>query len=467
MGSKRNIKTRNCLAAFLIVLATVGLVSCSNYDEGRISKADPLLNLLNQTYFFEKAPEKLFFGTAVTDSASDQGAEINYLSAFHDGEATYIFFTVTDTGAGLFSKGCNGCDLSLDQYDFLEKTGYNDSRQYDLISYDEDALTATFCVEYIGPLQTEELSFHIYSMTGNQKKINMEFGDVDLYQILNNSAGEFEPESEYTGNGTGFGIYDEKTGQTRTVEMPAFEEGNGDTIYRLKKDAMSFSVEDAEGNHAADITNIGWRNGWLHIQVNPLNSIAWETNFNLKRNNTGELIYSPFNFCFGPVQDGREPNDYYEYVFYVGDLEAENLDCTITFQNEDYRAASLQGDWEIKLSIPDSLVKRLAAEKAVLVGAQELILRRAVISPVNITLFASAKDFPEEDTPTLHRIRPEALDLKILYHDGSSVEIPKNSGRALGNQKGNMFRFIYTAENFDDIAGLEINGVLFSVEEGR
>lgn len=248
-----------------------------------------------------------------TDPIMDLESNEKYLSSFHDGEATYIFFELTDAGANLFSEGCNGNDLSLDQYDFLEKAGYNDSRQYDLISYDEKTQTATFCFEYIGPLQTDDLSFHIYAMTGNQKMINTELKDVDLYEMLSKSTGEFEPETEFIGGSTSFGIFDEKTGESRTVEIPDFDEGNGETVYRLKKDVLSIPVEDTEGNHVADITNIGWRNGWLHVQVNPANSIKWEADFNLKNNKTEELVYSPFNLSFGTAQEEGELDDYYEY----------------------------------------------------------------------------------------------------------------------------------------------------------
>jgi hypothetical protein len=149
----------------------------------------------------------------------------------------------------------------------------------------------------------------------------------------------------------------------------------------------------------------------------------------------------------------------------VGDLTRENLDCSIAFRNSGYRATSLKGDWEIKLSIPDSLLKRLEADKAVPLGDQELLIRRAVISPVNVTLFASRTDVPEERVGWFYNIRPEDLNLKIIYKDGGTAAVPEESGRSHGNQKGEMFRFIHTAENFADISGLEVNGVLFPIEE--
>lgn len=455
----------SCFLAIVLVLTAIGFSGCTNVEEEQEKSKDPVMNLIGQTYFFDKAPEELSFGKAIQDTDSDQGVTIKYLSAFHDGEATYIFFDLTDTGANLFCRGSNGFDFSLDEYDFLEKTGYNDSRQYDLISYDEKTRTATLCVEYIGPLQTEELSFHIYSVTGNQKTINTEFEDVDLYEMLKKTTGEFEPESEFVGGSTGFGIFDEKTGESRTVEMPEFDEGNGDTVYRLKKDALSIPVDDTEGNHVADITNIGWRNGWLHIQLNPENSIKWETNFNLKNNKTGDLIYSPFNLSFGTVQDGEELNDYREYVFYVGDMTEENLDCTIAFIKSAYRATSLKGDWDLTLSIPDSLLKNLEAGKTVPLKDQELLIQRAVISPVNITLFASRKDVPEEYTDRFYGISSTDLNLKIIYQNGKTAEVPNEAGQLIGNQKGNLFRYIYSAENFGEITGLEVNGVLFPVKE--
>jgi len=465
MGEKINKRILGYLLVFILLSTAVGLSGCKNTAKEQEKNVDPIMNLLNQTYFFKGAPKELYFGKASSESFSDQGVTIKYISSFHDGEATYIFFDLTDTGAGLFSKGSNGFDLSVDKYDFLEKAGYNDSRQYDLISYDEKTRTATLCVEYIGPLQTDDLSFHIYSIIGNQKTINVDFEDIDLYEMLSKTAGTFEMENEFVGGGTSFGIIDEQTGESRTVQMPEFDEGNGPSVHRLKKNVLSIPVENSEGNHVADITNIGWRNGWLHVQVNPENSIAWETQFNLKNNRTGDLIYSPFNLSFGIAQDGEELKDYYEFVFYVGDMTKENLDCSIAFRNSVYRATSLKGDWEIKLSIPDSLLKKLEADKAVPVEDQELLIQRAVVSPVNITLFASRKDIAEEHTDWFYSIDPDDLNLKIIYQDGKTATVPKESGGLHGNQKGDLFRFLYTAENFIDITGLEVNGVLFPVEE--
>ncbi len=452
-----------CIMALFAAFTIIGLTSCKDTEKEQGQSADPTMELLRQTNFFKSAPEELYFGKALQESFSDQGVTIKHRAAFHDGEATYIFFDVIDTGAGIFSQGSNGLDFSLDQYDFLEKAGYNDSRLHELISYEEETRTATICVEYIGPLQIEELSFHIYSMTGNQKMINKDFEKVDLYEMLKDKPGEYEPENEYIGGSTSFGVIDEQTGESRTIEMPEFDEGNGTTTYRLKKDVLSIPVEDEEGNHVADITNIGWKNGWLHIQLNPENRFKWETNFNLENNRTEDLVYSPFHLSFGTGPDGEALTDYYEYVFYVGAMTEENLDCSIVFKNSAYRAVTLKGDWEIKLSIPDSLLKRLEADKRVPVDDQQLLIRRAVISPVNITLFASGKDVPEDLAGWFWGISVDDLKLKILYQDGKTAAIPEGSGYIHGNQKGAMFRLKHTAENFEEITGLEVNGVYFPV----
>lgn len=453
-----------CTLALFAAFTIIGLTACTNTGKEQAQSTDPTMELFNQTNFFKSAPEELYFGEASQESFSDQGVTIKHRAAFHDGEATYIFFDVIDEGAGLFSQGSNGYDFSLDQYDFLEKAGYNDSRQYELISYEEETRTATICVEYIGPLQIEELSFHIYSMTGNQKMINTDFENVELYELLKEEEGAFEPENEFQSGSTSFGVMDEKTGESKTVEMPEFDEGDGTTAYRLKKDVLFIPVEDEEGTHVADITNIGWKNGWLHIQINPENRLQWETHFNLKNHKTEELIYSPYYLSFGTAPDGEELTDYYEYVFYVGAMTEENLDCSIVFQNSPYRAVTLKGDWEIKLSISDSLLKRLEADKRVPVDDQELLIRRAVISPVNITLFASGKDVPEDLAGWFRGIRADDLKLKIIYQDGETAAIPEGSGYIHGNQKGELFRLMYTADNFKEITGLEVNGVFFPVE---
>jgi hypothetical protein len=137
-----------------------------NNDGGEASITD----LVNQ--HFKGVPKELFLGKASQGSFSDQGVTVKYLASFSDGEAVHLFFDVADTGAGLFCKGGKGFDFSLDEYDFSDKTGYTDSKVYDVVSYNEKTQTATVYVEYIGPLQNDNLSFHIYSMNGNQKTID-------------------------------------------------------------------------------------------------------------------------------------------------------------------------------------------------------------------------------------------------------------------------------------------------------
>ena len=464
MNNRRN-KPQLLLCAFLTVaLLFTGLTGCKDgTEENKNSGEDNITNLINQSNYFKGAPNELDLGEALQESFSDQGVTAKYLAAFNDGEATYLFFDIIDTGADLFSKGSKGFDFSLNEYDFLEKTGYTDSKIYDVISYDEKTRTATICVEYIGLLQNENISFHIYSMSGNQKMINYTLEDIDLYAELKKTAGEFESEDQFMGSGTGFGIFDEETGETQEVEMPEFEEGNGDSVFRLKTDVLTLPVEDEYGNHIADITNIGWRNGWLHVQINPANNIKWDTNFNLQNKEDGKLLYSPFNISFGSIGDGDEQKDYYEYMFYVGDMTKENLDYSIAFRSTAYRATDLKGDWEIKFAIPNALIKKLEANKSIHVKGHELLIQRAVISPVNITLFTARKDVSEERTNWFYGLNPDELDLKLVYQDGKTKDIPRQSGHTLGNQKGDMFRITYTADNFDDITGMEVNGVLFSV----
>jgi hypothetical protein len=452
-----------CALTLIVTLSVMGLTGCKASKGDSTSDDNRIMDLIDQSGYFKGAPKELYFGEALQESSSDQGVTVKYLASFNDGEATYLFFDLIDTGADLFGKESNGFDFSLEKYDFLEKAGYTDSKIYDVISYDKKTRTATICVEYIGPLN-KDISFHIYSMSGNQKMINLTVKDLDLYGMQEKEFSEFEQEDQFRGASTSFGIMDEETGLSQSVDMPEFDEGSQNTIYRLKKDMLALPVKDVEGNHIADITNIGWRDGWLHIQINPNNNINWNTDFNLKSNKTGELLYSPFNMSFGLVNGRDEPNDYYEYVFYVGDRTQDNLDYSILFRNANYRATDLTGDWEIKFVIPDSLVKKLEPNKSIPVKGNELLIQRAVVSPVNITLFASRKDVTEELMDWFGRLYLDDLDIKIVYQDGSIINIPKQSG-SQENQKGKLFRYTYTAKNFDDIIGLEVNGVLFSVDD--
>jgi len=288
---RSKMKNNSRLVLIVLILLVIGLTGCKDSGDGSLKAEDKNMTLVNQSHSFKGAPEELYFGEALQETFSDQGLDVKYLSSFNDGVATYLFLEIIDTGSNLFDEESNGNDFTLYNYDFLEKTGYTDSKLYGLISYDKKRQAATICVEYIGTLDNENISFHIYSLTGNQK---------------------------------------------------------------------------------------------------------------------------------------------------------------------------LTGDWEIKFAIKNSLVKELDSNEAIPVKGEKLLVQRAVISPVNITLFASRKDVTEEQMDWFGRLYLEDFDVKILYKDKKTIDVPKQSG-IFANQKGLLLRFVYTPENFVDIVGLEVNGVTFPV----
>ncbi|MDD2216533.1 MAG: hypothetical protein PHG06_21590 [Parabacteroides sp.] len=207
---------------FILIMLLVFLTGCSVANG---NKTEQYMDLISQSRFFREAPEELYIGEAAQDSFSDQGVTVKYLASFNDGEATYLFFDLIDTGANLFNTGSNGFDFSLGKYEFLEKAGYTDSLLYQVVSFNEASRTATICVEHIGPLHNEDISFYIYSMNGNQKRINYTLENVDIYEVLNETQGEFELEEEYRGGRRSISIFDEKTGQSQNIDMPEFDEG--------------------------------------------------------------------------------------------------------------------------------------------------------------------------------------------------------------------------------------------------
>lgn len=281
---------------FTVGLLVTGLVACNDSSEYQdMSNEEKIMSLIEKSFFFESAPESLVFGEAIQDSFTDQGVTIKYLGAFSDGEGFYLFLDIIDEEGNFFGKQDVGYTLAINDYDFLEKAGYTDSKIYEILAFDTKERTTTVCVEYIGLLEEDNISFHIYSMDG--------------------------------------------------------------------------------------------------------------------------------------------------------DLSKENNEIT--------------GDWELKFAIKDSLLKPLEANKLVTYNGYDFLVQRAVISPIKITLFAARNDVPEE----ISSIQPEDLEYNIIYKDGETATILDDPGYVHGNQKGYMFRINYTPKNFEDIVGLEVNGVLFPVVE--
>jgi hypothetical protein len=286
------------VGALLLSMALLasGLVACKdNTQKPEMSDKERIMSLMEKSFFFEAAPEDLYFGEAIEESFTDQEVTLKYLGAFSDGEGIYLFVDIIDQAGIFFGEKDTPYNASINEYDFFEKAGYTDSRVYDVLDYNTEENTVTVCFEYIGLLEEDNISFHIYSMGG-----------------------------------------------------------------------------DVSGTRPA-----------------------------------------------------------------------------------------LAGDWEIKFAITDSLVKTLEANKSLTYKGYDFLVKRAVISPVKITLFAAREDVPDE----IMGIQPKDLDIKLVYKNGESLGILGDSGYAHVNQKGYMFRIIHTAKDYQDIVGLEVDGVVFPVAE--
>lgn len=294
--NKNKPSVRIIVLLLSVTLFAAGLAACKdNTERPEMSDKERIMSLMEKSFFFETAPEELYFGEAIEESFTDQDVTLKYLGAFSDGEGVYLFVDIVDEAGIFFSEKDNPYYASINEYDFFEKAGYTDSRVYDVLDYNNEESTVTVCFEYIGLLEEDNISFHIYSMGG-----------------------------------------------------------------------------DVSGTRPA-----------------------------------------------------------------------------------------LTGDWEIKFAITDSLVKTLEADKYLNYNGYDFLVKRAVISPIKITLFAAREDVPEE----IMEIQPKDLEIKLVYKNGENLGISGDSGYAHVNQKGYMFRIIHTAKDYEDIVGLEVNGVVFPVIE--
>ena len=294
--NKNKPSVRIIVLLLSVTLFAAGLAACKdNTERPEMSDKERIMSLMEKSFFFETAPEELYFGEAIEESFTDQDVTLKYLGVFSDGEGVYLFVDIVDEAGIFFSEKDNPYYASINEYDFFEKAGYTDSRVYDVLDYNNEESTVTVCFEYIGLLEEDNISFHIYSMGG-----------------------------------------------------------------------------DVSGTRPA-----------------------------------------------------------------------------------------LTGDWEIKFAITDSLVKTLEADKYLNYNGYDFLVKRAVISPIKITLFAAREDVPEE----IMEIQPKDLEIKLVYKNGENLGISGDSGYAHVNQKGYMFRIIHTAKDYEDIVGLEVNGVVFPVIE--
>lgn len=356
------------------------------------------------------APQTAQFLRPIERSCEDQGIRMEVTAAMYDEDTLGAYLTFQDiSGARI--------DDTLDLYDYQIK-GYN-SFTHELIHYDESSRTAT--IRLVGQRDKKQAPGKITLSVTSFLSGKTDFRDLALAPGLLTKLSDQTmavPEACISGGGN----ISANSGQdgTRTFLQPSAEE-----------------KKISEQVNFVTVSAAGMIDGKLHIQT------RWEQSvdnhgFIYGKNERGEICRPVSNYSFG-MADGQ-PVYGRNYVEYVFDLSADELDDYTWYGDFTEDGVYLEGDWQVTFASEDVSARQLVRKG---ISANGLHLDELTISPLGVRL--SGGQIGE-------------ANIEIVYQNGRRIS--DGSTICFEQEKGRIYKWLSDQPlDVAQIAGLYVNGV--------
>jgi hypothetical protein len=314
---------------------------------------------------------------AVNEAVVYDGIELRIVSAVADDDSVMILYTLKDLEKDRISETTSVYDFSL--------SGAATLGTYP-VDYDGKTKTATFCMagdngkEMKGkkltlsissfldsaPMELHETNSSIYDLIREQRRVSGEPARGDYNAVEEGSYWNAQ-------NQKGVGLQDQ------LME----EEG----FLLLPEGAMNVTIPGVDW---VTVTNIGWWDGWLHVQVK-YDDEKSQINHGyicLTDSKANELDNAILNT---PLPDGRE-----EFIIETGsEEELANVYLSGVFTNYD----SLNtGEWEATFKVKGVETKSFACT----VETDSVTIDRIVLSPLGVTVYGKGNP---DDEPVQIRMK--------------------------------------------------------------
>ncbi len=438
------------IAAIALAGAMVFLVGFTNMDR---------IQQLYSKYFDGNASQISQYAEVIKKSSTDQGIRMDLLTAVNDGGDTYLFFDLVDETGDRLSE-----NTRIAENWRLEGGKDLGGGNCELLEYDGKTKTAAFAAHSIGGRPGEEAVFTLNSFL-SKKVFDIDAKEIDIFDLATKNQGQFKDYRESGGYGGSL---------SQEAAHKNFSLKDVDQV--LEKDAIHLAIPGYDKGY---ISNIGYKDGLLHVQLNPDkekgNEFSW---LRLKNPQTGDIV-DPYYYVLYE-QDGLK---YREYAFPIGELTKKNLDYIFNFVGF-YFDTVVEGKWEVRFRVPTHMdTIQIASDEPILIDGKAVEIKKLTISPLSISFSLAEKAAlsplpPEEPARSIISgffrggLSDEAddgsdLNVTVVYKDGSKDVRAKfgGIGRQLGNYNGwQEARISGPIMNLEDIVGIEINGTLFRLK---
>ncbi|WP_338539528.1 hypothetical protein [Paenibacillus tundrae] len=370
--------------------------------------------------------ERLSILEPVHQVSEDQGIRMEVIGAARDGDTTEIYVALTDlTGHRI--------DDTLDIYDFRVSGGRANNAQ--VVHYDESKQTAIVRFLIQGKVSSQRITVRINTMMSGAARNDEYRVHMDWDKLLHEK------------NSLSYDVLDRETDS-----ISGFGGEAGNELWEIGKipvlhpDVTQIPITGMEWMH---ISNIGFIDDQLHIQINPDNEIG-EYNYGhfYFTNEQGEKLDIPeYSISYGHyMKDGvGYGGDYIEYVYDLsaqssaGQLNQLNLKGSFTNITE-----VLKGNWTTTFDLKKNALLKVGATQLTDPDGSQVPISIQV-SSIGVTLTGDK----------LEKVPLDDLRMEIYLKDGS--RLAADSGFISLDQ--DLLKWISTSTiPVQDVSHLLING---------
>ncbi|WP_458464167.1 hypothetical protein [Paenibacillus sp.] len=316
--------------------------------------------------------------------SEDQGIRMEVIGAVRDGDTTEIYVSLSDlTGHRI--------DNTLDVYDYRVTGGNANNAQ--IIHYDDAKKTAIVRFLIQGKVSKNRITVQINTLMSGaslQDGYNVQVDWEQLLQEKQNNSYDILDQDRISGLGGETDI------QLETDQIPV-----------LHQDATNLPVSGIDWMH---ISNMGFVDGKLHIQINPDNEIGeYNHGYFYFTDEQGHKLDIPeYSISYGHyMKDGvRYGGDYEEYVYDLSDVD--QLDKLKLYGSFTSISEVVQGNWKTTFNLSQNALSK----------AGNIRLDANGGSQANVTLSAVGVTLTGEG---LSKIRMEDLRIEVHLNDGTTL----------------------------------------------
>ena len=369
------------------------------------------------------------------------GIVLRLISAINDGDVLRIFATMQDTTGDRL-----GNSIDCDNWYLSEGNGGNIS----VVDYDRGTKTATILITSLGEHPKCNATLNINDLkTDRQTTEGLSENKINIYDALQNHTPQTVSQSRDQ-----WGIW--KMGGSldpdNDISRILFE-----TSDVLKPDELHIIFENIDWAH---ISNLGFINGYLHIQTALPITIAGEDyirEFKLvnEKNETvynGDVHISFIEYENRYGYDGSNMFYMYYEIIYGSITDIEQLRGLSVVIDISEQGNTIEGKWEFSFGIPEKITTEFAVGREININGEAIQIETISLSPLGIIL----------DLPINIASYYKHLDIAyVTYEDGTIVEL--NEIVIQGNEDISILKFGGNIVEIEKVKTIVINDEVISV----